>query len=56
LGTATQAFLVWIIIGHVMPFFGQELLDMARGVAAFNLPWAALRCQFAAALFGHAVR
>ena len=38
LGIATQAFLVWVIIGHVMPFFGLELLDMARGVAAFNLP------------------
>jgi hypothetical protein len=27
-----------IIIGYVMPFFGLELLDMAEGVAAFNLP------------------
>jgi hypothetical protein len=26
------------IIGYVMPFFGFELLDMARDVAAFNLP------------------
>jgi hypothetical protein len=26
------------IIGYVMPFFGLELLDLARGVAAFNLP------------------
>jgi hypothetical protein len=33
-----QVFLVWVIIGHVMPFFGLELLDMARGVADFNLP------------------
>jgi hypothetical protein len=24
--------------GYVMPFFGLELLDMARDVAAFNLP------------------
>jgi hypothetical protein len=38
LGIAAQVFLVWVIIGHVMPFFGLELLDMARGVAAFNLP------------------
>jgi hypothetical protein len=33
-----QVFLVWVIIGHVMPFFGVELLDMAQGVADFNLP------------------
>ena len=38
LGIAAQAFLVWVIIGHVMPFFGLELLDIARGVADFNLP------------------
>jgi hypothetical protein len=38
LGIAAQVFLVWAIIGHVMPFFGLELLDMAHGVAAFNLP------------------
>jgi len=38
LGIAAQAFLVVIIIGYVMPFFGLELLDMAREVAAFNLP------------------
>jgi hypothetical protein len=38
LGIAAQIFLVWVIIGHVMPFFGLELLDMARDVAAFNLP------------------
>ena len=30
--------LVWVIIGHIMPFFGVELLGMARDVAAFNLP------------------
>jgi putative oxidoreductase len=28
----------WAIIGYVMPFFGLELLDIARDVAAFNLP------------------
>jgi hypothetical protein len=38
LGIAAQVFLVWIIIGYVMPFFGLELLDMARDVAAFDLP------------------
>jgi len=38
LGIAAQVVLVWVIIGHVMPFFGLELLDMARDVAAFNLP------------------
>jgi len=38
LGIAAQALLVWVIIGHVMPFFGLELLDMARGVSDFNLP------------------
>jgi hypothetical protein len=38
LGIAAQVFLLWVIIGHVMPFFGLELLDMARGVADFNLP------------------
>jgi hypothetical protein len=38
LGIAAQVFLVWIIIGHIMPFFGLELLGMARDVAAFNLP------------------
>jgi hypothetical protein len=37
-----QVFLVWFIIGYVMPFFGVELLDMARRVADFNLPaWVA---------------
>jgi hypothetical protein len=38
LGIAAQVFLVVVIIGYVMPFFGLELLDMARDVAAFNLP------------------
>jgi hypothetical protein len=38
LGMAAQVFLVVGIIGYVMPFFGLELLDMARDVAAFNLP------------------
>jgi hypothetical protein len=38
LGIAAQLFLIVVIIGYVMPFFGLELLDMARDVAAFNLP------------------
>ena len=38
LGIAAQAFLVVAIVGYVMPLFGLELLDMARDVAAFNLP------------------
>ena len=37
LGIAAQVFLVSVNIGYVMPFFGLELLDMARGVADFNL-------------------
>jgi len=35
---AAQVFLVWVIIGYLMPCFGLEFLDMARDVAAFNLP------------------
>jgi len=38
LGIAAQILLIWVIIGYIMPFFGLELLDMARDVAAFNLP------------------
>lgn len=38
LGIAAQVLLAMVIIGYVMPFFGLELLDMARDVAAFNLP------------------
>ena len=38
LGIAAQVFLVWVIIGYVMPLFGLELLGMAHDVAAFNLP------------------
>ena len=38
LGIAAQAFLVVVIIGYAMPFFGLELLEMARDVATFNLP------------------
>jgi hypothetical protein len=35
LGIAAQVFLVWVIIGHVMPWLGSDLLVMARDVAAW---------------------
>ena len=38
LGIAAQVFLVWVNIGYFMPWFGADLLGMARDVAAFNLP------------------
>jgi len=38
LGIGAQILLVVVILGYVMPFFGLELFDMARDVAAFNLP------------------
>jgi hypothetical protein len=38
LGIAAQTLLIVGIVGHVMPWFGLGLLDMARDVAAFNLP------------------
>jgi hypothetical protein len=38
LGIAAQAILAVGIIGYVMPWLGLGLLDMARDVAAFNLP------------------
>lgn len=38
LGISAQVLLALGLIGHVMPFFGLELLDMARNVAALNLP------------------
>lgn len=38
LGIATQVLLAVGIIGYIMPLFGRELLDMAREVAAYNLP------------------
>ena len=38
LGIAAQAFLAWGLIFHVMPAIGLDLLDMARAVAAFDLP------------------
>jgi hypothetical protein len=38
LGIVAQVFLVVVIIGYIMPWFGADLLAMARDVAAFNLP------------------
>jgi hypothetical protein len=38
LGIAAQAFLAWGLIFHIMPWIGLDLLDMARAVAAFDLP------------------
>jgi hypothetical protein len=38
LGIAAQALLAWGLIFHVMPWIGLDLLDMARAVAAFDLP------------------
>jgi hypothetical protein len=38
LGIAAQALLVWGLIFHIMPWIGLDLLDMARAVAAFDLP------------------
>ena len=38
MGIAAQVFLVWVIIGYLMPFFGLDFLDMVRDVAALNLP------------------
>ena len=37
-GIAAQALLAVGIIGYVMPLFGLELVNMARDVAALNLP------------------
>jgi hypothetical protein len=38
LGIAAQVFLVVVIIGYIMPWLGADLLDMAREVAALNVP------------------
>jgi hypothetical protein len=38
LGIAAQAILIVGIVGYVTPWLGLGLLDMAREVAAFNLP------------------
>jgi hypothetical protein len=38
LGIAAQIVLSVGLIGYVLPFFGLELLEMARDVAALDLP------------------
>jgi hypothetical protein len=38
LGIAAQGLLAWGLIFHLMPWIGLDLLDMARAVAAFDLP------------------
>jgi hypothetical protein len=38
LGIAAQALLAWALLFHIMPLVGLNLLDMARAVAAFDLP------------------
>jgi hypothetical protein len=38
LGIAAQVILIVSIVGYVIPWLGLGLLDMAREVAAFNLP------------------
>jgi len=38
LGIVVQFALVYAVFGYVMPWLGLELLDMARAVAAFDLP------------------
>jgi hypothetical protein len=38
LGLAAQWVLAWGLIFHVMPALGLDLLDMARAVAAFDVP------------------
>jgi hypothetical protein len=38
LGLVVTLLTAWVVIFSVMPWFGFELLDMARDVAAFNLP------------------
>jgi hypothetical protein len=38
LGIVVQFALVYAVFGYVMPWLGLELLDMARAVAAWDLP------------------
>ncbi len=38
LGVMAQALAVWLVIGHVLPLFGSEALDMADAIAAFDAP------------------
>jgi hypothetical protein len=43
LGIAAQAFLAVVVIFHILPWFGLELLDTARDVAEFDLPMRVMR-------------
>ena len=43
LGIAAQGFLAYVVIGLVLPLFGLDLLDLARFVAAPDLPGALMR-------------
>jgi hypothetical protein len=43
LGIAAQYVLAIVVIFHVLPWFGLELLDTARDVAEFDLPIRVLR-------------
>ena len=38
LGIAAQGFLAWVVIRVLLPAFGLDLLEIARGVAAPNPP------------------
>ena len=38
LGIAAQGFLVYVVIGVVLPWFGLDLLELARAVAVLDLP------------------
>jgi hypothetical protein len=38
LGIAAQVFLAYIVIGLVLPWFGLDLLELARAVVALDLP------------------
>lgn len=37
-GIATQFFLLYVVIGLILPVFGFDLLDLARWVAEAGLP------------------
>jgi len=43
LGIAAQAFLVYVVIGLLLPLFGLDLLGLARAVAAPDLPGTLIR-------------
>jgi hypothetical protein len=49
LGLIAQFVLIWVIILHILPRFGLDLLDLARAVADFDVP-ARIRLLFAGAL------